>query len=416
VTDKKRPSDKVEDHAQEESRSSAASPRPPKRPQHQRQFSLPFSSDSGTVAVTDREQLHALLSSSPIIVFVLDRQARFTMFEGKGAALLPSTQQSWVGRTLVDLFPDDGNTRRRFVEALDGTIVNWTERLGDQMVQTTLTPVRDRQDMVTGLLGIGIVSSDNGPVAGPAASAPESVPEGSPLKNKFFAQVSHELRTPLNSIVGFSHLLLKNGESRFGEQDLFYIQRIAGNASHLLGVVADMMDLTVIETGKARIVVSEVDLADLIRETISEIGSGARHESPVLRAEIPQNVRPIEADRQKLKQVLINLLANALKFTQRGSVTISVGVDEFLRPVRIDVRDTGMGIPADKLEVVFEAFERGEQASGQEVEGTGLGLTISRALCRLMGYTLHVSSEPGKGSTFTIDMLHTTTAIPGEPS
>jgi signal transduction histidine kinase len=277
---------------------------------------------------------------------------------------------------------------------------------------TTLTPLRNREDSVTGLLGIGIETPKTVPAAGSAESTAPSVTGASPLKNQLFAQVSHELRTPLNSILAFANLLLKNRELHFDEQDLFYLHRITGNAAHLLGVVGDMMDLTVIETGKVKIAISEVDLAELIRETISEIGSGSKPVSLELRTEIPANARPIETDRQKLKQVLINLLANALKFTQQGSVTVSVDVDEFLRPVRIDVRDTGMGIPTKNLEAIFDAFERGEQAAGQDIEGTGLGLTISRALCKLLGYTLRVASELGKGSTFTIDISQTPSSQP----
>jgi signal transduction histidine kinase len=381
------------------------SPRPGNRAQHQPQIPLPFASDSGIIAVSDREKLHELLSALLVILFVLDRNAILTTLEGKGVSLLPSLQQSMVGRHFLELYPDNSETRKHLAEALAGTAVSWAGQLGEHVFVTTLTPVRDRADAVTGLLGIGIVTSNNGRMAESGENADQSAAGTSPLKNHLFAQVSHELRTPLNSIVGFAHLLLNNKESHLDEQDLFYLQRITGNATHLLGVVGDMMDLTVIETGKAKIVVSEVDLAGLIRETIAEIRGGSG--SVELHAEIPENARPIETDRQKLKQILINLLANALKYTQHGSVTVIVGLDEFLRPVRIDVRDTGMGIQAENLEAIFDAFDRGKQGAGQEIEGTGLGLTVTRALCGLLGYTIRVVSEPGKGSTFTIDCSRT---------
>ena len=382
-------------------------PLPGSRAQHQKQIPLQFASDSGEIVPSDREKLHQLLSALPIILFVLDRNAILTTLEGKGVSLLPPLQQSLVGRHFLELYPDNSETRKHLAGALDGTAVSWTGHLGEHVLVTTLTPVRDRADAVTGLLGIGIVTSNNIPLAGSEENADKSAAVTSPLKNHLFAQVSHDLRTPLNSIVGFAHLLLNNKESHLDAQDLFYLQRITGNATHLLGVVGDMMDLTVIQTGKAKIVVSEVDLAALVRETIAEINGGAGPGSVELRAEIPENARLIETDRQKLKQILINLLANALKYTLQGSVTVIVGVDEFLRPVRIDVRDTGMGIQAENLEAIFDAFDRGNQGSSQEIEGTGLGLTVTRALCRLLGYTIHVVSEPGKGSTFTIDCSRT---------
>jgi signal transduction histidine kinase len=353
--------------------------------------------------VSDREQLQALFSSLPVILFALDRQANLTMFEGSGITLLVPAKQALIGRSFFDLYPENSQTREHLAKALEGTTVSWTGHLDDYMFVTTLTPLRSRADVVKGLLGIAFVTSDHVPPSVSKASADPSAAGESPFKNQVFARVSHELRSPLNSIVGFANLLLNNKESHLDEQDRFYLQRITGNATHLLGVVADMMDLTVIETGRVKVAISEVDLAGLIGETTSEIGGGPRPDAVELRTEIPESARPIETDRQKLKQILVNLLSNALKYTQHGSVTVVVKLDEFLRPVRMEVRDTGVGIRAENLEAIFDAFERGEQRTNQENAGMGLGLAVTRALCGLMGYTIRVTSEPGKGSTFTID-------------
>jgi signal transduction histidine kinase len=205
--------------------------------------------------------------------------------------------------------------------------------------------------------------------------------------------------------------LLDNKELHFDKQDLFYLQRIMGNATHLLGVVGDMMDLSVLEAGKAKVEISEVDLGALIGETLAELGAGPGPGHVELRMEVPGNALSMITDRRKMKQILINLLSNALKFTQQGTVSVVVGVDEYLRPVRIDVQDTGKGISTGNLEAIFDAFERGDQ-EGPEVEGIGLGLTVTRGLCTLLGYTIQVTSEPGKGSTFTIDCAN----IPGPQS
>ncbi len=412
MANKNRRTGRVEDPAQQHSSGPLPSPRPGKRTQHLPQIPLPFAPDSGSVIVSEREQLHALLSSLPVVLFVVDRQANLTMLEGKGVTLLARSRQTAVGSPFFELYPQNTETRRLLATAFAGTAVSWTEHRGDHLFVTTLTPLRDRDDSVTGLLGIGIETSGMVPTAGSSETAPHPLPGAPSLNNQYFAQVSHELRTPLNSIAGFANLLLKNRELHFNEQDLFYIQRIAGNATHLLGVVGEMMDLSVVETGRMKIAVSAVDLAGLIRETFAEIGIGSVSGSVELRTEIPADARPIETDRQKLKQVLINLLSNALKFTLQGSVTVSVAIDEFQRPIRIDVRDTGIGIPAENLEVIFEAYNRGEQAAGQDFEGTGLGLTISRALCRLLGYTIRAVSDPGKGSTFSIDCSRTPASQP----
>lgn len=412
MPDKNQRPGNADDQEAQNSAGSCSSPLPGKGAQHHPEIVFPFAPPTDHVIVSEHEQLHALLSSLPVMLFTLDRQATITMLEGRGVNLLAPSPHSLVGRSFFELYAENSETRGHVTKALNGTAVNWTGYLGDRIVETTLTPLRNCEDAVTGVLGIGIIASDNVPVVRSTETARQSASSAASRRNKLFAEVSHELRTPLNSIVGFADLLLKHGGSRFNEQEVFYLQRIAGNAAHLLGVVGEMMDLSLLETGRAKLSVTEVDLSGLIRETIAEIGRGPSPGAIELRTEIPDDARPVEADRQKLKQVLINLLSNALKYTRQGTVTVSIGVDEFHRPVRIDVRDTGMGIPAENLEAIFDAFERGEHAVGQDIVGMGLGLTISRALCRLLGYTIHVASEPGKGSTFTIDISHTPASQP----
>jgi len=411
VADNKRPPDRADEHAQQDSAEGLTSPLPVTRRQHQPQISLPFAVDTGSIAVSDRVQLHALLSSLPVILFALDRQVHLTMLEGSGVMLLPPSQQSMVGRSFFEFYSQSEETRHHVTKALKGTPVSWTEHLGDHLFVTTLTPLRDREDSIVGALGVGIETHSIARAAESTERARQSAADVSPL-SQYFARVSHELRAPLNSIVGFANLMLKSRELHPDDSDTFYIQRITGNATHLLGVVADMMDLAAIEAGKAKITISEVDLGALIRETISETGKGSLPGSVGLRVEIQEDARPLETDRQKLKQVLINLLSNALKYTREGSITVTVSVDEFHRPVRIDVRDTGRGIPAGDLEAIFVPFEKGEKAAGQDIEGSGLGLTISRALCGLLGYSIGVVSEPGKGSTFTIELSQTTASQP----
>ena len=240
--------------------------------------------------------------------------------------------------------------------------------------------------------------------------AKQKAEQANKVKSQFLTHVSHEMRTPLNSVIGFANLLSKNKESKLSDHDLFYLNRIIGNATHLLNVIGQMLDLSMIESGKVVLTISEVLLAELIRETIAELRGHAGAESVSMSADIPKGAQSIETDRQKLKQVLINLLANALKFTERGGITVRVIVDVLRRPIRIEVSDTGVGIPKERFDAIFEAFERVQPPSGAEFEGTGLGLTISRSLCSLMGYEISVESEVGKGSTFTVHLTKTLAA------
>ena len=300
------------------------------------------------------------------------------------------------------LYPDNVIVRGQYARALRGEIVSLVVRLGERAFETTLFPLRSKGGDITGVLGMGIDLSSLGAESGEKAQA---IAEEH-LKDKLavVAHVSHELRTPLNSIVGFASLITKNSESHLSEQDLFYVQRILGNATYLLNVAGEILSYASVESGKLKVTVSETDLEGLIRETIGELSGHPKAGSLQLNVEVPKDVLALETDRQKLKQVLTNLLANALKYTEEGTVTVRVDADEFHRPVRMAVIDTGVGIEPEKIESIFEAFERGEQAVVRGADGVGLGLSISRSLCELMGYTITLRSNPGKGSTFSIHL------------
>jgi len=382
--------------------------------QNRPQIPLPFAPDAGHQTVSEHEQLHAILASLPVILFALDRKATFILIQGTGLDFLAQPHRRLVGRSFFELYPESPYTRERFAQALEGRTVKWTDRLGDRVFETNLSPLRQRGEVITGVLGIGIETSSRVPVEGGMQGENSwSSSEGtSAIASQFLAYASHELRTPLNSIVGFADLLSKSAESHIGEQDLFYVHRILDNATHLLGVVSEMLDSSVLATGKLKIAVSETHIGDLVEETIAELQGHVQASTLNLQVEIPGDARPIGADRQKLKQVLINLLSNALKFTEHGSITVRVNVDEDRCPVRIDVSDTGVGIPEDRLETIFEAFERGGQEASEDVDGVGLGLTISRSLCDLMGYRIQAESELGKGSTFTIELSRAPVSSP----
>ncbi len=225
----------------------------------------------------------------------------------------------------------------------------------------------------------------------------------STAKSEFLANMSHELRTPLNSVIGFAAFLLKNKAGTLQGSDLTYLERIQANGKHLLGLIDQVLDLSKVEAGEMKLQISPVDLGRLVRETADLLKGSIGDRPIVLQAEVPDGLSTLDADADKLKQVIINLLGNALKFTERGSVTVRVASDGHNgRPARIDVIDTGIGIPRDRREAIFEAFQQAENSAARKYGGTGLGLTISRSLCRLMGYRIRVESEVGQGSTFSI--------------
>jgi PAS domain S-box-containing protein len=237
--------------------------------------------------------------------------------------------------------------------------------------------------------------------------------EANETKSHFLASMSHELRTPLNSIIGFSNILLRGHADALPERERGFLDRIQANGKHLLHLINEILDLSKIEAGRMELQLEPVELATLVEETVQQLEAQVSGRPVALRWEVHGTPGPIETDPARLRQVLINLIGNALKFTESGSVTVHLdtGADG-ITPERIRVRDTGIGIPEDRLDAIFQAFEQAEAGTSRRFGGTGLGLAISRSLCRLMGFDLVVRSEVGEGSEFSI-ALNPGTARPG---
>lgn len=220
-------------------------------------------------------------------------------------------------------------------------------------------------------------------------------------KSDFLANMSHELRTPLNSIIGFANLLRKNKSNTLDPKDLEYINRVVSNGKLLLSLVNDILDLSKIEAGRMDCRIESTDLRELIEEVILQMRNQFAQKHLELNPEIPEGLNRIQTDRSKLKQILFNLLSNAIKFTEKGCVIVRVIANQATQtPESIQVIDTGIGIPSEKLGSIFEIFLQGDYSLSRKYGGTGLGLAMSKSLCNLLGYDIKVESELGKGSTF----------------
>jgi signal transduction histidine kinase len=218
-------------------------------------------------------------------------------------------------------------------------------------------------------------------------------------KAEFLANMSHELRTPLNSILGFSQLLLEgDGGALTGDQRQD-VDIIAQNGQHLLALINDLLDISKLEAGKAQLHRGEVEVEPLISECVDSVSSLAKTKKLDLTASVSAEVGRVFADGPKLKQVLLNLLGNAIKFTETGSVRVTA--ERQGAELRVSVRDTGIGVPAEDTERIFESFQQGQSGMTGKYQGTGLGLAISRQLVEMHGGKIWVKSTPGQGSTFT---------------
>jgi len=239
-------------------------------------------------------------------------------------------------------------------------------------------------------------------------TAKQEADKANRLKSKFLANMSHEIRTPMNAIIGFSTILknrLKNEKHRS------FIDKIERNGNNLLELINDILDLSKIEAGQFQIQKEPVNLYDIFNEIPLVFSEISKQKQVPTKLDFDENLpKSLLIDSTRIRQVLLNLVSNALKFTEKGSVLITVTTNQLLESSElsesldliIEVKDTGIGIPENKIDVIFESFQQIEGQSIHKYQGTGLGLTITKQLVELMDGTITVESDVGKGSTFKI--------------
>jgi signal transduction histidine kinase len=227
--------------------------------------------------------------------------------------------------------------------------------------------------------------------------------QASENKSQFVSSMSHELRTPLNAIIGLTEMMVKNA-ARFGtEKAQEPLQRVNRAGTHLLGLINQVLDLSKIEAGKLELNTQTVQLAPLINEVIGTAGQLAEQNKNRLVVEVQENLGALTVDAMRLRQILLNLLSNACKFTKAGEVKLAARkVSNGSNIVEFAVADTGIGMTAEQQAKLFEEFSQADATTAQRFGGTGLGLAITRKLARMMGGDVTVASEPGKGSVFTV--------------
>jgi signal transduction histidine kinase len=227
--------------------------------------------------------------------------------------------------------------------------------------------------------------------------------EASERKSQFLASMSHELRTPLNAIIGLTEMMVTNA-ARFGtEKALEPLRRVNAAGTHLLSLINEVLDLSKIEAGKLELNPERVNLARLIDEVIGTAGQLAEKNKNRLVVEAQRDLGTLTADSLRLKQILLNLLSNACKFTKEGEVALRVRkVADGRDWVELAVADSGIGMTAEQQAKLFQDFTQADSLTARRYGGTGLGLAISRKLARMMGGDVTVASEPGKGSVFTV--------------
>jgi len=227
--------------------------------------------------------------------------------------------------------------------------------------------------------------------------------QASALKSQFLANMSHEFRTPLNAILGYTHMTLQGVAGEMSPGQKRNLTRIDSNARHLLGLINDILDITRIEAGRMPLNITRFEIKDLVQEVLLEMEPIiARRSQLEVVATIPPSLPAVRSDRQKVKQIVLNLLSNALKFTEDGGVYIRASYDARSRSVLVAVRDTGIGIAREDQSHVFEDFRQLDSSPSRGHGGTGLGLSICRRLAQMLDGGITLESQMGKGSTFTL--------------
>jgi signal transduction histidine kinase/DNA-binding response OmpR family regulator len=242
------------------------------------------------------------------------------------------------------------------------------------------------------------------------AAARDQAMAATQAKSKFLAGMSHELRTPLNAIIGFTRLVMRRAKDTLPPKQYENLEKILVSAEHLLSLINTVLDLSKIEAGRTEVKTAEFPLGPLLDLCLNTVEPMVKADRVQLIKDVQGQLPALYTDQGKLKQILINLLSNAAKFTEGGSITLRAQC--LGEQVELVVADTGCGIPKAALELIFEEFRQIDSGAAKMHTGTGLGLTISRRLARMLGGDIAVESEVGKGSTFTITIP---VRLPGAP-
>jgi signal transduction histidine kinase len=272
------------------------------------------------------------------------------------------------------------------------------------LTRSEVRPFSDKQiELVTTFADQAAIAIENVRLFDEIQDKSRQLAEASERKSQFLASMSHELRTPLNAIIGLTEMMVTNA-ARFGtEKALEPLHRVNAAGTHLLNLINEVLDLSKIEAGKLELNPEPVNLVRLIDEVVGTAGQLAEKNQNRLVVEAQENLGALTADSMRLKQILLNLLSNACKFTKEGKIALRVRkVTDGRDWVELAVADTGIGLTAEQQAKLFQEFTQADSLTARRYGGTGLGLALSRKLARMMGGDVTVTSEPGKGSVFTV--------------
>ncbi len=380
--------------------------------------------------IRQRKLLDDVLKSAvEVSIIATDKNGVITLFNSGSEMMLGYSSEEMVGKKNPSIIHDHVEIKQRAIELyheynveVEGFEVfvykaiqegadqkEWTYIKKDGtkiLVSLVVSPIYDEKNQIIGFLGIATDITEAHKQRIELEAAKRLAEQASVAKSEFLANMSHEIRTPLNGIIGFTDLVLKTNLDETQEQ---YISIVNQSANSLLGVINDILDFSKIEAGKLELDIERADLFEIASQATDIITYQAHSKGLEVLLNISTTLpRFIYTDTVRLKQIIINLLGNAVKFTSKGEIELKINIQEKINDnemvLRFQVKDTGIGIHPEKLDKIFEAFAQEDSSTTKKYGGTGLGLTISNKLLGIMNSKLELHSTLGEGSVFYFDI------------
>ena len=361
----------------------------------------------------ERNLLHALLDNIPDSIYFKDQESRFVRISrGMAEKFHMNDAGDVIGKTDADIFSEE-HARQARLDELDimhtgKPMIARVERetwpnTPDTWCSTTKMPLRDSEGRIVGTFGISRDITDLIEAREQLIEARDAADRANAAKSDFLANMSHEIRTPMNGIIGMTELL---SNTSLEDDQRSFVDMVEQSAQALLRIINDILDFSKIEAGKLELESIAFDLRKCLKQMARSLAIRAAQKSLELVLEIASDVpQRVTGDPDRLRQVLVNLVGNAIKFTSTGEIRILVEVQQneqtgSLSQIHFAVKDTGIGIPQDKCQSIFEAFSQADRSTTRQFGGTGLGLSISSQIVEMMNGRIWLESTPGHGSTF----------------
>lgn len=352
-------------------------------------------------AVHELERLAAFAENTPNFVVSINSAGQIVYINPRGRVILQAL--SLTVESIVKVLPNDIDRliescikQQRVLQELEveysGVVLLWT-----------FAPVKG-QDLIHGY-GVDITRRKQAEASVQQAYVEKMAAiEASRAKSQFLATMSHELRTPLNAILGYADLLVEEAAIDSPPQSVASLKKIHSAGSHLLHLIDEILDLSKIESGKMEVYIEEIDLRDTIEDVLATVQTLADKNGNRIIARYSSSLKTIHSDAKKLRQILLNLLSNACKFTRDGTIEVETKTTTQgdMSCVDVIVKDNGIGMTEEQMSRVFDNFSQADSSTTRKYGGTGLGLTISKRLSQLLGGDITVQSQPGKGASFTL--------------